>query len=525
MAKRVLVTERIADEGLEALERRGLEVDVRLDLTPEQLIEAIPPYDAIIVRSATRMTPEVIDAAANLKIIGRAGVTVDNINVDAATAKGIIVCNAPTSNIVSAAEHTMALLLAAARRIPQANASMHSGEWDRASFVGSELLGKTLAIFGLGRIGELVAQRARAFGMKLVAYDPYCSLERAEHLGVRLYDTVGEVLPLADFITVHLPKTAETTHMFGPEQFAAMKEGVVVVNTARGGIYDVESLADFVAAGKVAGCALDVYEDEPCHESPLHGMDSALLTPHIAAVTREAQARAGRQIAEAVWAGLEGSMVPTAINKSPLPPEMLDAIAPYVPACRMMGRLLLQVLGGTPKLLRVELAGGLASSDPALLVSGVLDGMLTDRKAADVTTPDTVSIASRYGIHVETAAESDAQEYASAVRVTADGMEVASTLFGLDQTARIVSLLDYKIDIVPASHSLVMEYDDAPGRIGTIGTILGAAGVNITTMQIGTKPADGRAMVYINVEGEVPDAVLDELRDAIDLKSLWRIVL
>ena len=218
-------------------------------------------------------------------------------------------------------------------------------------------------------------------------------------------------------------------------------------------------------------------------------------------------------------------MVPTAINKSPLPPEMLDAIAPYVPACRMMGRLLLQVLGGTPKLLRVELAGGLASSDPALLVSGVLDGMLTDRKAADVTTPDTVSIASRYGIHVETAAESDAQEYASAVRVTADGVEVASTLFGLDQTARIVSLLDYKIDIVPASHSLVMEYDDAPGRIGTIGTILGAAGVNITTMQIGTKPADGRAMVYINVEGEVPDAVLDELRDAIDLKSLWRIVL
>ena len=225
MAKRVLVTETIAEEGLEALERRGLEVDVRLDLTPEQLIEAIPPYDAIIVRSATRITPEVIDAAENLKIIGRAGVTVDNINVDAATAKGITVCNAPTSNIVSAAEHTMALLLAAARRIPQANASMHDGRWDRTSFTGSELLGKTLAIFGLGRVGELVAQRARAFGMKLVAYDPYCSLERAEHLGVRLYDSMDEVLPLADFITVHLPKTAETTHMFGPSSSPRARRG------------------------------------------------------------------------------------------------------------------------------------------------------------------------------------------------------------------------------------------------------------------------------------------------------------
>ena len=521
MAKRVLVTETIAEEGLEALERRGLEVDVRLDLTPEQLIEAIPPYDAIIVRSATRITPEVIDAAENLKIIGRAGVTVDNINVDAATAKGITVCNAPTSNIVSAAEHTMALLLAAARRIPQANASMHDGRWDRTSFTGSELLGKTLAIFGLGRIGELVAQRARAFGMKLVAYDPYCSLERAEHLGVRLYDSMDEVLPLADFITVHLPKTAETTHMFGPEQFAACKEGVVVVNTARGGIYDVGSLADFVAAGKVAGCALDVYEGEPCLDSPLHGMDAAVLTPHIAAVTAEAQARAGRQIAEAVWAGLEGSMVPTAINKSPLPSEMLDAIAPYVPACRMMGRLLLQVLGRTPKLLRVELAGGLASSDPALLVSGVLDGMLTDRKAADVTTPDAVSIASRYGIHVETASESDAQEYASAVRVVADGVEVAATLFGIEQTARIVSLLDYKIDIVPAPQALVFEYEDASGRIGTIGTILGDAGVNITTMQIGTNPDQQCALVYMNVEGDVTDEVLASLRGAIDLKNLW----
>jgi len=525
MAKRVLVTERIADEGLEALERRGLEVDVRLDLTPEQLIEAIPPYDAIIVMSATRMTPEVIDAAANLKIIGRAGVTVDNINVDAATAKGIIVCNAPTSNIVSAAEHTMALLLAAARRIPQANASMHSGEWDRASFVGSELLGKTLAIFGLGRVGELVAQRARAFGMKLVAYDPYCSLERAEHLGVRLYDSMDEVLPLADFITVHLPKTAETTHMFGPEQFAACKEGVVVVNTARGGIYDVESLADFVAAGKVAAVALDSFEEEPCTASPLHEFPNAILTPHLSPMTHEAQRRASTQIAEAVVAGLAGGMVATAVNLSPLPPEVLDAVGPYVPACRMMGTMVSQILGRTPKSLKVELAGAICDADPAPLVAAVLDGGLSYRRIGSFTAANADAVAARHGIALTTSAVRDAQEYASSVRLTADGIEVGATLFGTEHTPRIISLLDYKIDIAPARCSLVFEYVDAPGRIGTIGTILGEAGANITTMQIGTKPEDSCALVYMNVEGDVDGAVLDRLREAIDLRNLWKIIL
>ncbi len=521
MTKRILVTERIAEEGLEVLRRRGYEVDVRLGLSPEELIAAIPPYDALIVRSGTMVDEAVIAAADNLKIIGRAGVTVDNIDIDAATSRDVIVCNAPTSNIVSAAEHAFALMLAAARRLPQAAASMKRGEWERATFTGTELFGKTLAIFGLGRIGELMAQRARAFGMKLVAYDPYCSLERAEHLGVRLYDSVDEILPVADFISVHLPRTADTYHMFGPEQFAAMKDGVIVVNAARGGIYDVDALADFVAAGKVVGAALDVYEEEPCCDSPLHDLDGAILTPHIAAVTKEAQVRAGKQIAEAVWAGLEGSIVPTAVNRSPLPPEVLDVLGPYVPACKMMGRILAQILGATPKLLNVTLEGALSSADTTPLVSAALDGLLPDRKTSTVTAPNAVTMAARYGIHVETDTSSDAQEYAAAVRLEADGAEVAATLYGVEQRPRIISLLGYKIDIVPTVSGLVFEYEDAPGRIGAIGTVLGNAGVNITTMQIGRNEEATDALVYMNVEGPVDEEVLAQLHESIDLKNLW----
>ena len=294
MTKKVLVTEKLAQAGLDRLAEKGLQVDVKLKMSTDELIEAIPEYDALVVRSATHVTREVVAAASKLRIIGRAGVGVDNVDVEAATEAGIIVCNAPTSNIVSAAEQTMCLMLACARNTAQANASMHAGEWSRGKFCGSELYEKTLAIFGLGRIGGLVAERARAFGMHLVGYDPYCSPERAEQLGVALYDNMEELLPLADFITVHLPKTDETIGMFGPEQYAAMKDGVILVNVARGGIYNIESLADFLAAGKIGAAGIDVFEEEPCTQSPLHEFPNAILTPHLGAYTYE-HARAARR--------------------------------------------------------------------------------------------------------------------------------------------------------------------------------------------------------------------------------------
>lgn len=519
--KKVLVADRIAKEGIDVLRDKGYDVDVKLDLTEDELAAQIAPYDAIVVRSATPVTRRVIEAAENLKIIGRAGVGVDTIDLDAATERGVIVCNAPTSNIMSAAEHTMALMLACARQLPQANASMHEGKWERSKFMGKELYEKTLAIFGLGRIGGLVAERARAFGMKIIGHDPYCSPERADQLGVELFERVEDVLARADFITVHLPKTPETIGMFGPEEFAAMKDGVVLINAARGGIYNVKSLSDFVAAGKIFAAGIDMFEEEPCTGSPLHEFDNVLLTPHLGASTHEAQVRAGVQIAEYVSSGLEGSIVPTALNMTLVPPEMMDAVGPYVPACQMMGRILAQILGCIPKTLRVEAAGTIANADASILVAGALDGILAYRRAGSVTPVNVESVAVRHGIKVDTASIADADEYASAVKVIADGVEVGATLFGSMQRPRIMSLLDYKIDIAPAKQSLVFEYVDAPGRIGAIGTVLGDEGVNITTMQIGTKPSEKTALVYMNVEGKVDDQLLEKLSSALDFKNVW----
>ncbi len=526
MCKKVLVTDKLACEGVEILKARGCAVDVKLGLAPEELEQIVPAYDALIVRSGTQVTRKVIEAAQNLRVIGRAGVGVDNVDVEAATEHGVIVCNAPTSNIVSAAEHTMALMLACARRIPQANSSMHAGKWERSELTGVELYEKTLAIFGLGRVGGLVAERARAFGMKLVGYDPYCSPERAEQLGVELRDTVDEILPVADFITVHLPKTEETAGMFGPARYAAMKDGVILLNVARGGIYNVESLADFLAAGKIGAVGFDVFETEPCLTSPLHEFDDAILTPHLGASTYEAQRRAGTQIAEYVAAGLEGSVVPTAVNMAPVPPEVLDVMGPYVPACQMMGRMIAQLTGDMPKSLKVTAAGSIADADASILVAGALSGILSYRRAGTVTPVNAESVAVRHGIKVSTASASDAREYSSVAMVEADGVGVGATLSGTAQTPRIVSLLGYKIDIAPARESLVFEYVDAPGRVGIIGTILGQAGVNITTMQIGANPEEKCALVYMNVEGDLSDALLKDLREKVpDLKNLWRIKL
>lgn len=521
MAYKVLVTENIAQEGLDALRAKGYEVDVILDKTQDELADLIGPYHALIVRSATKVTSELLDAAKNLKIIGRAGVTVDNIDLEAAEERRVIVCNAPTSNIISAAEHTMALMLAAARNVCQANELVHSGGWQRHCFMGRELYGMTLAIFGLGRVGSAVAERAKAFGMDLIAYDPYCSPEKAAELDVVLYDSIDEILPKADMITVHLPRTSDTVGMFGANEFSKMKTGVILINSARGGIYDVKALSDFVAAGKVAACAIDVFEEEPCTSSPLHSLDNAILTPHISAVTKEAQITAGTEIAEYIWAGLEGSIVPTAINSSNLPPEVIDDVRPFIPACKMMGRIVEQILGHMPKKLKVVLEGSIASSSPEPLVAGVVDGVISYKQRGSVTIGNAESMAARHGIKLQTASSDFAEEYSCAVRVLADGIEIASTLYSNDRLPRIISLLGYKIDIAPTKQSLLFEYVDGPGKIGVIGTILGEADINITTMQIGTKAEEKCALVYVNVEGEVDDDVIERLKGAIDLKNIW----
>ncbi len=522
MARKVLVTEELDPAGISVLKNRGFNVDVKLGLDHDGLMSCIGEYDGLIVRSHTQVTSEVIEAADKLRVIGRAGVSIDNIDLDAATEKGIVVCNAPNSNIISAAEHAMALILAVARRVPEANESMHKGKWHSGDFKGCELYEKTLAIFGLGRVGGLVAQRAAAFGMNLIAYDPYCSKERATTLGVELYEDFEDMLPLADFITVHMPRTTETEGMFGAEQFAAMKDGVFIVNVSRSGIFDEKALADFVAAEKIRSVGFDVFEEEPCTNSPLHEFDHVVLTPHIAASTVEAQRRAGVQTATFVAQGLSGSIIPTAVNVSNVPPEVMDKFGPYLTAAQMLGKIIAQLEGDVPQHLELSALGTLSSADPSMLLAGALKGILAYKNVGAVTANNAEAVAQRHGIDVKTSSQVPSLGYESMLVIETEKNSIACTLHGIDRPARIVSLFGYSFDIEPAPQSLVFEYVDAPGRMGLIGTILGKANVNIETMQIGKKEGSDRAIVYLNVDGEVTDDVVAELRDAIpDLMNLW----
>jgi D-3-phosphoglycerate dehydrogenase len=370
--KKVLITEKIAGPGVDALEKQ-FDVDVQLEWSPEELVANIAPYHALIVRSATKVTREVIEAGENLEIIGRAGVGVDNVDTVAATERGIVVANAPTSNIVSAAEHTIALLLAQSRNIPQAHASMKQRKWERSKFVGQEFDGTTLGVVALGRIGTLVTERALGLSMRVLAFDPYLSEDRAARLGVDQAADFDQLLAEADYITVHLPKTKETIGMFGASEFAKMKDGVRLVNTARGGIYLEQALLDALDSGKVASAGIDVYEKEPCTESPFFAYDQVIVTPHLGASTEEAQDRAGEHIAEQIILGLTSQAVTNAVNIAPVPPEVMETIQPFMRLAEDLGSMLAQTARGK-KFNDIEIVfiGGLADTDTRMLKTAVL---------------------------------------------------------------------------------------------------------------------------------------------------------
>ena len=525
---KVLVAEKIAASGIDKL-REQFDVDVKTDLTPEQLVAEIPAYDALIVRSATKATRDVIMAGVNLKIIGRAGVGVDNVDVQAATERGVIVCNAPTSNVVSAAEQTMALILSSSRNIPQANASMKQGKWERSKFTGSELYEKTLAIFGLGRIGSLVAERARSFGMRLVGYDPYTTPERAASMGVELVEDIDEILPQADYITVHLPKTKETIGMFGPEQFAKMKQGVRLVNTARGGIYETGALVDAVRSGKVASVAVDVFEVEPCTDSPLIEFPNAILTPHLGASTEEAQDRAGEQIAEYVGMGLRGEMVPTAVNIAPVAPEVYEKVGPYLELAEDLGKMVAQVARGGVESIDILTVGGLADTDTRILKTAVLKGMLTVVGADSVNFVNADYYAEQRGITVTETKRAETHDYLSMVIVRAatpgEPVEVAAALVGKKDEPRIVSLFGYDLDMQPGGYMAFFRYGDKPGVIGKVGTHLGEAGINIASMQVGRHEAGGTALMGIVVDSPISRAQLDTVAAEAGLDDSWSVEL
>lgn len=526
--QKVLISEPLAEAGVEKL-KVHFKVDVMTELTPEQLIAAIPAYDALIVRSATKVTREVIEAGANLKIVGRAGVGVDNVDVAAATEHGVVVVNAPTSNIVSAAEHTIALMLAQARNIPQANASMKAGKWERGKFTGTEVYEKTLGIVGLGRIGGLVAERAKGLGMNVVGFDPYVGVERARTMGIDGAPDLKSLLKVADFITVHLPKTKGTIGLFGPKEFAAMKDGVRLVNTARGGIYQNEALVDALKSGKVASAGIDVYEVEPCTDAPYFPFDNVIVTPHLGASTEEAQDRAGIQIAEQVGAGLMGEFVSNAVNIAAVPREVMEQVRPYLELADGVGRMLAQTVRGAVNEIEIAFIGGLAETDTRLLKTAVLRGML------DVVTPGKVNFvnaglyAEQRGISVTEKKKPESVDYVNLIMVSAktggEPVSIGAALIGKKNEPRLVSLNGFDLDMAPGQYMAFFRYEDVPGVIGTVGTVLGDAGINIATMQVGRTTKGGQALMGVNVDSPLGPELLDDIVTTVGMADAWSVEL
>jgi len=506
----VVVAEPIAPAGIAALEA-GCTVDLATGASRAELLERVAGASGLIVRSATQVDAEMIAAAPKLEVIGRAGIGVDNIAVDVATAAGILVVNAPNANTISAAEHTMALLLAQARRVPEADASLRAGAWERRRFEGVELHGKMLGIVGLGRIGTLVAQRASAFGMRIVAYDPYIGDERARRLGVEMTD-LDALFAEADFITVHLPRTRETEGLIGTEAFSKMKPGVRIVNVARGGIVDEAALAAAITAGRVAGAAVDVFAVEPTTDSPLFSLPQVVVTPHLGASTQEAQDKAGVSVAEAVAAALRGELVLEAVNID-LGPQASDEVKPYLPLAEALGRIFAGFARGLPSELTVTTMGRLADGPVRPLALGVLKGALVETSEVTVSYVNAPLIAQAHGVALREQSVEESLDYQSLIRVTGpvDGKprSVAGTLMA--RKGPVLAGVDgYEIELPITAHMLLIRNDDTPGVIGRVGTFLGDAGINIADMAVGRHP-DGGAMMGLSLDGVVDDANLDRL--------------
>ncbi len=508
---RILVTEEIAESGIERLRGAGHDVEVRLGLSPAELLAAIPGANGLIIRSATQVTAEVLDAAGGLLVVGRAGIGLDNVDVDAATRRGVMVVNAPQSNIVSAAEHTMALLLAQARNVPQAHSALVAGRWERSRWEGVELADKTLGIVGLGRIGKLVAERAAAFGMRLVAYDPFVTVERARQMRVELLP-LDQLVAEADFLTIHLPKTKDTTGLINRDLLLKAKPSLRVINVARGGIVDEADLADALREGIIAGAALDVFAAEPTTSSPLFGLDQVVVTPHLGASTREAQDKAGETIADMVLLALAGDFVPFAVNVSAA--EANQTLRPFLPLAEKMGRLFASLVGAVPATLEVAAEGEIGQYDDRIVTLAVLKGFFSAVSAEQVTYVNAPQLARDSGMEVRETSSSTSSDYVNLITVRGEGHALAGTLTGRRQVPRIVMIDDHDAEVPLAEQLLVVRNDDRPGVIGVVGTLLGAAGVNIADMDVGRTVVPGSAMMVIAPTGPIPDELVAALRRA-----------
>ena len=517
---RVLVTEKLADRGLQVMADAGHEVDVRLGLSPDELIEAVRGANALVIRSATKVTAEVLQAAQGLVVVGRAGIGLDNVDVEEATKRGVMVVNAPQSNILSAAEHTMALLLAQARNVPQAHAAMMAGKWERSKWEGVEIHGKTLGVIGLGRVGALVAQRALAFGMHLCAYDPYVAPERARKMGVELM-SLEDLVAVADFITIHLPKTPETVGLIGAELLAKAKPGLRVVNVARGGLIDEDALVQALRTGQVGGASLDVFAKEPCTASPLFEFDNVVVTPHLGASTVEAQDKAGITIAEQVGLALAGEFVPFAVNVAAS--EVSETVRPFLALAEQLGRCFACLNDGLPEHLEVEYQGGLAGSNTSILTLAVLKGVFAAGTEEPVSYVNAPQLAAERGLEVREASTATAREFVNLITLRSEGHSLAGTLSGSRGEPRIVMVDDHTVEVPPAPHMLVVRNDDRPGMIGVVGMALGDVGVSISSMAVGPSRTGNTALMVLSTDQPIPDPAFALLKASDGILDIHRL--
>ncbi|AFY65130.1 phosphoglycerate dehydrogenase [Geitlerinema sp. PCC 7407] len=511
---KVLVSDPVDQAGLDILSQVA-QVDVQTGLSEEELVRIIPEYDALMIRSGTRVTRAVIEAGTQLKIIGRAGVGVDNVDVPAATRQGVVVVNSPEGNTIAAAEHAVAMMLSLSRHVPDANQSVKSGKWDRKSFMGVEVYKKTLGVVGLGKIGSHVATIARAMGMKLLAYDPFISSERAEQLGCRLVE-LDFLLREADYITLHIPKTPETTHLINAETLATMKPTVRIVNCARGGIIDEAAIAAAINEGRIGGAALDVFENEPLEEdSVLRAVGKDLvLTPHLGASTAEAQVNVAIDVAEQIRDVLLGLPARSAVNIPGLYPDVLEKLRPYLQLAETLGTLVSQLAGGRIESLTIRLQGELAAMESKPITIASLKGLLSQALRERVNYVNASIEAKERGIRVVETRDDSVRDYAGSLRLIAKGSlgehSVTGTLLG-DGEIRITTIDDFPINVPPSRHMLLTLHRDMPGIIGKIGSLLGSFNVNIASMQVGRKIVRGDAVMVLSIDDPLPDGILSEI--------------
>jgi D-3-phosphoglycerate dehydrogenase len=508
---KILISEKIADKGIEKLIQEGAIVDVLPELTRQELLDTIGQYDGLIVRSVTKVNEELYERATNLKVVGRAGNGVDNIEMDGATRRGIIVVNTPESNVVSAAELTIGLLLASCRNIPRCNDRVRSGSYDRANLKGVELLDKTVGIVGFGRIGSLVATRLKSFGMNVIAYDPYINDARFKKFGVEKKDKLEELIKEADFLTVHTPKTEETLGMIGKEQFKVAKKGLRVINCARGGIIDEEALSDALKQKIVASAAIDVLVSEPHPNSPLLAFDNVVFTPHSGADTVEAQDNVGLAVAQEVVSAIRGEIVPNAVNLPTIPKQEFESFAAHLELGETLGKMYYQLEKDAVEKVEIVYSGDIATIDTSVVTLAILKGIFESVLKEKVNYVNASLIAKSRGVAVTESKKSTVESYLTLIQVKIQSKDkeftISGTVFGKGEL-RIVEINGYTFDVAPRPHMLVAENIDKPGIVGQIGTLLGVSKVNIATMQLGINDQEKRAMMILTVDSVVSPDVL-----------------